>query len=113
MRPTRTGCGRPVTAPSSRIATTKNRLVALTAGEPAGIGPDLCALLARDAFPGRLVVIGDPEVIAARARARGLDFKAPPYRGPDTAPALSLLAMPAAAAVRAGKLDPANGRHVV
>ena len=102
-----------MTAPSSRIATTKNRLVALTAGEPAGIGPDLCALLAGEAFPGRLVVIGDPEVIAGRARARGIVFNAPPYPGRGEAPALSILAVPVAVPVRAGKLDAANGRHVV
>ena len=102
-----------MTAPSSRIATTKNSLVALTAGEPAGIGPDLCALLAGERFPGRLVLIGDPEVIAERARSRGLAFKVSPYPGRDKAPALSMLAIPAATSVHAGKLDPANGRHVV
>jgi 4-hydroxythreonine-4-phosphate dehydrogenase len=102
-----------VTAPSSRIATTNDRLVALTAGEPAGIGPDLCALLARERFPGRLVILGDPEVIAERARARGLTFNAPAYPGRESAPALSVIAMPAAAMVRAGQLDAANGHHVL
>ena len=102
-----------MTAPSSRIATTKNKLVALTAGEPAGIGPDLCALLARESYPGRLVVIGDPAVIAARARGRGISFDFPLYPGRDSAPALSILPIPVAAQVRAGTLDPANGRHVV
>jgi 4-hydroxythreonine-4-phosphate dehydrogenase len=102
-----------VTAPSSRIATTNDRLVALTAGEPAGIGPDLCALLAAARFPGRLVVIGDPAVITARARARGVAFDPPAYTGRDEAPALSILAMPVAVPVIAGILDKANGRHVV
>ena len=102
-----------MTAPSSRIATTKNRLVALTAGEPAGIGPDLCALIAGEAFPGRLVVIGDPEVIENRARARGLRVELPPYPGRDKAPALSILPVPVAASVRPGVLDATNGRHVM
>ncbi|MEO7743645.1 MAG: 4-hydroxythreonine-4-phosphate dehydrogenase PdxA [Usitatibacter sp.] len=88
-------------------------MVALTAGEPAGIGPDLCALLAGERFPGRLVVIGDPDVIAERARARGLAFDFAPYPGRDEAPALSVLAIPVATHIRAGTLDAANGRHVV
>lgn len=102
-----------MTAPSSRIATTNDRLVALTAGEPAGIGPDLCALLAGARFAGRLVVIGDPEVIAERARARGIPFSIPAYPGRAAAPPLSILAIPVAKPVSAGALDAANGRHVV
>jgi 4-hydroxythreonine-4-phosphate dehydrogenase len=88
-------------------------LVALTAGEPAGIGPDLCALVARERFAGRVVVIGDPGVIDSRARARGLAFDVPAYAGRESAPALSILPIRAAAPVVAGRLDPANGRHVL
>jgi 4-hydroxythreonine-4-phosphate dehydrogenase len=104
-----------VTAPSSRTATTSARLplVALTAGEPAGIGPDLCALLARDTFPGRLVILGDQATIASRARLRGVPFDVPAYTGRATAPAISILSIPAAVAVQAGRLDAANGRHVI
>jgi 4-hydroxythreonine-4-phosphate dehydrogenase len=88
-------------------------LVALTAGEPAGIGPDLCAMLAQERFPGRLVIIGDPQVIAQRAVARGISFDAPEYRGRDSAPAISILAVRAAAPVVPGRLDRANARHVL
>ena len=102
-----------MTAPSSRTATTSDRLVVLTAGEPAGIGPDLCALLARERFPGRIVILGDPEVIASRARARGLRFDVPLYATRTTAPALSIIPIGTDAAVVAGRLDAANGRHVV
>jgi 4-hydroxythreonine-4-phosphate dehydrogenase len=85
----------------------------LTAGEPAGIGPDLCALLATERFPGRVVVIGDRGVIAGRARKRGLAAEWPAYPGRKQAPAFSILSTPAPAPVIAGKLDAANGRHVV
>lgn len=102
-----------MTAPSSKTATTSDRLVALTAGEPAGIGPDLCALLARERFPGRLVMIGDAAVIAGRAKARGIRLDAPGYTSRAVAPAVSILHIPAAAPVRAGRLDSANGSHVV
>jgi 4-hydroxythreonine-4-phosphate dehydrogenase len=88
-------------------------LVALTAGEPAGIGPDLCALLSRDAHPGRIVIVGDRKVIASRALARGIAFDPPEYSGRDAAPAVSMISIAAAAAVTPGRLDPANGRHVV
>jgi 4-hydroxythreonine-4-phosphate dehydrogenase len=88
-------------------------LIALTAGEPAGIGPDLCAMLAGEAIPGRLVIIGDREVIGARARQRGIAFDPPDYPGRDRAPAVSLLSIPVAAPVIPGRLDPANGPHVI
>ncbi|MGZ5036550.1 MAG: 4-hydroxythreonine-4-phosphate dehydrogenase PdxA [Usitatibacter sp.] len=88
-------------------------LVALTAGEPAGIGPDLCALLAREKFPGRLVMVGDPRVIAQRAAARGIPFDVPAYRDRASAPAVSVLDVPALAPVAPGKLDPANAPHVL
>ncbi|HUQ27912.1 MAG TPA: 4-hydroxythreonine-4-phosphate dehydrogenase PdxA [Usitatibacter sp.] len=73
----------------------------MTAGEPAGIGPDLCALLARERFPGRVVVIGDRNVIAERARMRGVPFDA------------QVLHIPVAAPVIPGKLDKANAPHVL
>ncbi len=88
-------------------------LVALTAGEPAGIGPDLCALLARAAFPGRLVILGDRRVIAERARLRGVAFAAPEYPGRDAAPRICLLHVATAAPVEPGRLDPTNGPHVL
>jgi 4-hydroxythreonine-4-phosphate dehydrogenase len=88
-------------------------LVALTAGEPAGIGPDLCALLAREKFPGRLVIVGDRRVIAARARMRDIAFDVPAYRARDAAPALSVLDVPVRADVVAGRLDRANAPHVL
>lgn len=89
------------------------RVVALTAGEPAGIGPDLCAMYAHERFEGRLVIVGDAEVIHERARMRGLDFDVPPYRGRETTAPVSILHMPVAVPVEPGRLDARNGRHVV
>lgn len=42
--------------------------LAVTAGEPAGIGPDLCVALAQTPFASKLVVIADPALLAERAR---------------------------------------------
>ncbi len=88
-------------------------LVALTAGEPAGIGPDLCALLAARPFAGRVVIVGDRAVISERARARGLAFDVPAYRDRASAPRISLLPIATGAPVTPGRLDRANARHVL
>ena len=50
--------------------------IAISAGEPAGIGPELCAMLAarhfERAFPARLVIVGDRALLAERAARIGL-----------------------------------------
>ena len=48
--------------------------IAITSGEPAGIGPDLCALLAKESFDANLVILGDRNLIASRAADHGIDF---------------------------------------
>ncbi|HSY07874.1 MAG TPA: 4-hydroxythreonine-4-phosphate dehydrogenase PdxA [Steroidobacteraceae bacterium] len=42
--------------------------IALTCGEPAGIGPELCLAVARAAFACDLVCLGDSELLTERAR---------------------------------------------
>ena len=42
--------------------------VALTSGEPAGIGPELCLALARDPLPCELVCLADRALLSERAR---------------------------------------------
>ena len=46
-------------------------LLALTAGEPAGIGPELCLALAGTPWAERTVIITDPDVLRARAALLG------------------------------------------
>ncbi len=45
--------------------------IALTSGEPAGIGPELCAAVARSAWPCELVCLGDRALLAERAASTG------------------------------------------
>ena len=45
--------------------------IALTSGEPAGIGPELCAAVARAAWPCELVCFGDRALLAERAAVAG------------------------------------------
>ena len=89
--------------------------LALTPGEPAGIGPDLALALAL--APPRdhdRVLIADPQLLAERARILGLRFDPRPWPGHGTAqPASYVLPLATAAPVRAGQLDPANSRYVI
>jgi 4-hydroxythreonine-4-phosphate dehydrogenase len=61
-----------VTKPTSKNASS---LLAVTAGEPAGIGPELCLSLADAALEERLVIIADPEVLRQRATRLGRDIR--------------------------------------
>ena len=84
----------------------------LTAGEPAGIGPDLCVMLAQQAPKASIVLLADREVLAARAARLGLPFCLPDYRA-GNGDSLSLLHMQTPAPVSPGSLDPANGAYVL
>ena len=48
-------------------------LIAVTSGEPAGIGPELCLRLAGYQGEAQPVVLGDRNLLEARAAALGLD----------------------------------------
>ena len=90
--------------------------IALTCGEPAGIGPDVCVAVAGQATQERLVLVGDRGVLAARARALGLPFDVPDYV-PASASApragACLLHVPVASPVEPGRLDPRNAHQVL
>ena len=91
-------------------------LVAVTAGEPAGIGPDLCVMLARCELAARIVVVADREVLAQRARDLGVAVEIVDYTPhPQATPAGSLMVLhlPVAKPVVGGRLDPANSRYVL
>ena len=88
--------------------------LAVTAGEPAGIGPDLCAALAARRPDCRVVLIGD-RTLYGRARGhRALARSLPDYD--PAAPVrrrVEVLHVPIAAACRPGRLDPANAHYVL
>jgi 4-hydroxythreonine-4-phosphate dehydrogenase len=76
--------------------------IAITAGEPAGIGPDLCALLAAQSFPAELTIIADRQLLAHRARDIGVPLQH-----------LSIHHIPLKAPCHTGQLDPANSPYVL
>ena len=49
--------------------------LALTPGEPAGIGPDLLITLIQAGSPHELIAISDPELLENRARLLNLPLK--------------------------------------
>lgn len=94
------------------------RAIALTAGEPAGIGPDLCLMLAGEACEHERVVIADPDMMAARARLLGLDVELIPFDPlalprPQAAGQLSVSPVRMAEVSQPGALNPANAAYVL
>lgn len=92
----------------------KPAVIAVTPGEPAGVGPELCIRLAARESGACLVFIADPAMIAGRAQALGLAFAYQPWRGRTLAAAGTyVLPVSAARPVAAGQLDPGNAGYVV
>ena len=64
-------------------------VIAVTSGEPAGIGPEICLTLQRANLAVRVVVIGDRELLFGRAQLTGqsldgLEIEHVPLRAPCT-----------------------------
>jgi 4-hydroxythreonine-4-phosphate dehydrogenase len=98
--------------------TTEIPCIALSSGEPAGIGPDICALLATRTLPWRIGVLGDPAVLDARARQLRLPIRVlvratPAEVEPEQRGILQVLAVEAAQPVVPGLLDPGNADYVL
>jgi 4-hydroxythreonine-4-phosphate dehydrogenase len=89
--------------------------LAVTSGEPAGIGPDLVLGLASRPWPARLVIFADRELLAARARQLGLSVGLRPDAPGVTAGPGELLVrhVPTATPVIPGQLDPRNANYVL
>jgi 4-hydroxythreonine-4-phosphate dehydrogenase len=73
--------------------------IAVTTGEPAGVGPELCAALSSESWDCRLVLIGDRSLLE-RSAGR-------------TLPEDDVLHVPLAGPCTPGRLDPANARYVL
>ncbi len=93
-------------------------VIAYTCGEPAGIGPDLAIALSAMNLPCRLRVLGNLDVLAARARQLGRPVQFVELDERSETPAhtpgrLAVQSFPLAAPVTAGRLDARNGAHVL
>jgi 4-hydroxythreonine-4-phosphate dehydrogenase len=90
--------------------------IALSSGEPAGVGPDICIRSAQQAHAADITVLGDPELLQARAAALGLPLKlhtgtAAP--APQQAGHMRVLPVKLRAPSAPGRLDPANAPYVI
>lgn len=91
-------------------------VLAVTSGEPAGIGPDICLDLAFADLPCRCIVLGDKNLLQSRAEQLGKtitlqDFD--PQGGKPERGILEVLHIPLDAPCQAGKLNPANAAYVL
>jgi 4-hydroxythreonine-4-phosphate dehydrogenase len=110
-----------VAAPTARRGVRRVQVVtariALTSGEPAGVGPELCLAIAQRDIPCQLVCLADRELLAERSRAIGIPISLRPYEEgveqPHERGSLTVLHRPLGAPSTAGKLDVRNGRYVL
>ncbi|WP_448211829.1 4-hydroxythreonine-4-phosphate dehydrogenase PdxA [Colwellia sp. MEBiC06753] len=92
--------------------------IAITPGEPAGIGPDLMIAMAQQDWPVELIVVACPKLMQERAKALGLSLTLQEYNAelpakPQKAGTLTIHPIATAEPVIPGQLDPANGAYVV
>lgn len=89
--------------------------LAITSGEPAGIGPDICLDLAHASLPCRAVVLGDINLLRQRAQMLGKSIEIKPYdlQGLSEKGVLEVWHIPLNAACEAGKLNVANASYVL
>ena len=92
--------------------------IAVTSGEPAGIGPELCLRLperAAGSLPAHLVILADRQLMAERAQAVNFPGRLRDWT-PGLAPesgTLDILHMPMAKTSHPGQLDTANSPYVL
>ncbi|NQV70644.1 MAG: 4-hydroxythreonine-4-phosphate dehydrogenase PdxA [Pseudohongiella sp.] len=93
--------------------------IAITPGEPAGIGPDLCVAIAQQP-PAELelVVVADPELLLSRAKLLGLPLVLRSFDSSQPAQStqageLTVLAVKLRTPVEVGVLDSANAEYVL
>ncbi|MDW8844712.1 4-hydroxythreonine-4-phosphate dehydrogenase PdxA [Erwinia sp. MMLR14_017] len=95
-----------------------NVRVAITPGEPAGIGPDVTLQLAQRDWPVELVVCADPALLRERAAKLGLPLTLKEYQPglaaqPQKAGTLTVLPLSTPQPVKAGELCVANSHYVL
>ena len=92
--------------------------IVVTAGEPAGIGPDLVLALSQNDWPHELVICADKQMLAERAKALGiavklLDYQPDQKATPQKAGYLLVDSIAVSEKVIVGQLNSANGHYVL
>ncbi len=91
--------------------------LALTVGEPAGIGPDLTVMLAQQAHPYQLIAICDPDLLSRRAKHMGLPLNIKIFsadtRQPAKAGEIFVQPIKLASKEKVGELNSQNAQYVL
>ncbi len=95
-----------------------SKKIVITAGEPAGIGPDIVLqALQQHHWEQELIIIGDPELLDYRAKQLGIDVRLQEYNAQQTSNTnshtLTVIPVPCSHPVIAGQLDVANAHYVL
>jgi 4-hydroxythreonine-4-phosphate dehydrogenase len=80
----------------------RSPVIAVTSGEPAGIGPDICLKLVDRSIAASIVVLGDRDMLAARAERLGRSLGN-----------LDILHVPLRRPAEPGRLDAGNAAYVL
>lgn len=90
-------------------------IVAVTSGEPAGIGPELCLALAEYDGPARPVILADRDLLVERAALLGRAIEIQPFRPEIQVDrgTLEILHVPLRQPAQPGVLTPANSPYVL
>lgn len=94
----------------------KQAVIAITSGEPAGVGPDIIASLQADQFDARLVIVGDRDMLATRAQALDSKLSFTDYKSAENTVepgTIEVLSIPLCRPCKAGKLDVDNAAYVL
>ncbi|WP_020406995.1 4-hydroxythreonine-4-phosphate dehydrogenase PdxA [Hahella ganghwensis] len=99
-------------------------IIAVTPGEPAGIGPDICVQMLQESWPVHLVLVCDPDMLQKRAELLGLPLKVELYNPeafvasrqdglPSQPGVATVLPVHCESSPEPGRLSPANAQYVL
>ena len=92
---------------------TETRTLALTPGDPAGIGPDLVATLANSRTADRIVVIADQRVLTERAKLLGKDVRFNDYLPEARTPGVEIIHVDCEFPVTPGEGDHRHSNYLI
>jgi len=93
-------------------------IIAITPGEPAGIGPDLAIINAQENMDANLVYFADPDMLATRALELNIEINIQCLSSLDNIPSpqkdtMLVLPVKLSAPCEAGKLNPDNAQYIL
>ena len=92
---------------------TKTRTLALTPGDPAGIGPDLVAMLANSCTADRIVVIADQSVLIERAKILDRNVSFNDYLPEESTPGVEIIHVDCQFPVTPGEGDLRHSNYLI